>query len=98
MGQQSERAASRKTSPAIAAGRGGSQGSLLTVEGSEGDTRTPSGEQKERGRGPELGDRKQQPGGERERGRRGNAERLLQCQDEKPFPHAQAPGREEREK
>src|SRR6185436_4805297 len=98
MGQQSVRAASRKTSPAITAGRGGSQASLLTAEGSEDDTRTPSGEQEERGRGPELGDREQEPGGERERGRGGNAQRLLQGQDEKPFPHAKTPGREQGEK
>src|SRR5712692_3957228 len=85
MGQQSASAASANTRTAARAGRGGSQ--ISAGAGSEDDTRAPSGEQKERGGSPELGQGEQQPGCDRQRRRRTDADRLLQHYDEQPFAH-----------
>src|SRR6266540_2201424 len=95
IGQQRLRAASANTRVARMAGRGGSQASAPMGVASEGGTRAPSREQKERGRGPELGQGEQEPRRDRQRGGGGDPERLLQHQDEQPFPHAQAAGREQ---
>src|SRR5216683_2723299 len=96
MGQQRVPAARRNTTTAINAGRRGSKGTTTPPSGC--DTHSPPREGEERDRGPELGDREQQPRCERQRGGGADAERLLQHQDEQSLPDTDAARREEGQK
>src|SRR4051794_12331598 len=75
IGQQTVSIASTKTANARSAGREGSKLSPGRGVESERNTRTPPGEEKERGRRAELGEREQHAGREGEHGRRRQAKR-----------------------